>query len=87
MATRKEVKFVPKQTQKTSKYEEVLQQLLKTGKATYPAAKKIPERTSAHRLYISLHALLTRRTGKKPKLSVRVGENGVLGVFYGKAVK
>jgi hypothetical protein len=87
MATRKEVKFVPKKDKRVSKYEAVLQTLLKKGKATYPMAKKVEPRVAAHRLYISLYALLVRRTGKAPKLSVRQGENGILGVELARGPK
>lgn len=89
MAAHKEVsmKFVPKPSSRVSKYAGIADTLQKDGEVVLkvPAGQK--DQTYAHNLYISLFAMLTRRLGKKPKLSVRLGDKNTVGCWLTKESK
>lgn len=81
------MKFVPKPPGRVSKYAGIADTLMSEGSAVVPVPKGMKDSHFAHNLYISLHSLLSRRNGKKPKLSVKLGDKNTVGAFLTKESK
>lgn len=79
--------FVPKPPGRVSKYLDIANALLERGEVVVPVPKGMKDAHYAHNLYISLHSLLARKTGKKPKLSVKLGDKNTVGAFLETAKK
>lgn len=75
------MKFIPKPSSRVSKYASIADTLQQDGECVLKVPSGQKDSTYAHNLYISLFAMLSRRLGKKPKLSVRLGADNTVGCW------